>query len=84
MRGLVWCKNEIAFAKDRGMIYGQRQGRYHCYKVAGKIDHMLFGNPKKKASAKVTVIDNKVPRYFLLVAQKSAGLDMNNYYKHNK
>lgn len=56
-------------------LYGQRQRRYFANPVMRKLARLIFGNPDRKASADVTPVNDRTPRYFLYVAQKPRGAE---------
>jgi SAM-dependent methyltransferase len=61
------------FAAGRQNIFGQRQ-RWAAYShnTLGKMLRAVFGNPDEVSSPTVTMVSAKVPRYFIIVAERPA------------
>jgi len=56
------------YSNKEGYIFGQRQ--MHKNKLLRLLHALFYGNPKKTSSAKLSRINKKIPRYFVIVAQK--------------
>lgn len=55
--------------KVENNVYGQRQQRYFSNRLFKNIYKECF-KPKKRFSPEVTLVTNRVPRYFTLIAKK--------------
>jgi len=58
------------FAADQDDVFGQRQRKIYSHRIFNKIARIVL-NPDKKASPALTPLkNNKVPRYFVILATK--------------
>ena len=69
---LLLSLRKYNFVAGRDDVHGQRQRQLYSNRFISKIIRVVFGDPDEKASPAVTLIkDNKVPRYFVIVATKN-------------
>lgn len=67
---LVAELHRVGWVTDRDSLYGQRQRRVHASAGMRRLARLVMGNPDRKASAVVTPLTDKTPRYFIVRAQK--------------
>ena len=62
--------NDFIINKQEDCLFGQRQRHVVNNKFTKKLLKLFYGNPDNNTSPKVTLVTNKSPRYFILVASK--------------
>jgi len=69
-RALLSLLHKSGFSATKDDVYGQRQRKLHSNRIVRKSSRIMFGNPDKTTSPMLTLVKDKVPRYFTIVAMK--------------